>query len=62
MLEHQINVIPLQGLTFYMPVESRDLSSHSWGGFAIGQHHAIGQVGNYFESCGGLNLNWILKS
>jgi len=32
-----------EGLTFYMPVESRDLSSHSWGGFAIGQHHAIGQ-------------------
>ena len=50
-------ILPLQGLTFYMPVESRDLSSHSWGGFAIGQHHAIGQVGNYFESCGGPNLN-----
>jgi len=32
-----------EGLTFYMPVESRDLSSHSWGSFAIGQHHAIGQ-------------------
>ena len=40
----------LQGLTFYMPVESRDLSSHSWGGIAIGQHHAIGQV---WECCGG---------
>ena len=34
-----------QGLTFYMPVVSRDLSSHSWGSIAIGQHHAIGQVG-----------------
>ena len=33
-----------QGLTFYMPVVSRDLSSHSWGSIAIGQHHAIGQV------------------
>jgi len=32
-----------EGLTFYMPVESRDLSGHSWGGIAIGQHHAIGQ-------------------
>ena len=28
-----------------MPVVSRDLSSHSWGSIAIGQHHAIGQVG-----------------
>jgi len=32
-----------EGLTFYMPVVSRDLSSHSWGSIAIGQHHAIGQ-------------------
>ena len=30
-----------------MPVVSRDLSSHSWGSIAIGQHHAIGQVGKY---------------
>ena len=34
-----------------MPVVSRDLSSHSWGSIAIGQHHAIGQVGKFcFDS------------
>ena len=46
----------LQGLTFYMPVESRDLSGHSWGGIAIGQHHAIGQVLNCLESDRGINF------
>jgi alpha-tubulin suppressor-like RCC1 family protein len=34
------------GLTFYMPVVSRDLSKHRWDGVAIGQHHALGQVLN----------------
>ena len=57
MKTNQINyLILVQGLTFYMPVESRDLSTHSWGGIAIGQHHAIGQVLNCLKSDGGLNL------
>ena len=57
MLWHPVKVLLLlQGLTFYMPVESRDLSTHSWGGIAIGQHHAIGQVQNCLENDGGLNL------
>lgn len=31
-----------EGLTFYMPVESRDLGQHKWEQVAIGQHHVVG--------------------
>ena len=33
-----------EGLTFYMPVVSPDLSKRRWQGVAIGQHHAVAQV------------------